>query len=56
MYALYGGKTGRPSVCTLCREKRSPAAGIASRRGWLGYALYDGAPGYEKRCTHKVCT
>lgn len=36
MYALYGGKTGRPSVCTLCREKRSPAAGIARRRAeWV---------------------
>nr|DAI39371.1 MAG TPA: hypothetical protein [Caudoviricetes sp.] len=25
-------ETGRPSVCTLWREKRSPVAGIASRR------------------------
>ena len=25
-------ETDRPSVCTLCREKRSPAAGIARRR------------------------
>lgn len=32
MYVHYGGKSVPPSVCTLWREKRSPAPGIARRR------------------------
>lgn len=47
-YSQAAGGAGVRVVCTLFAGSR--------RRGWLGCTLYGGAPGYRKRCTHKVCT